>query len=179
VEDISLHILDIVENSLEAGASYVTVSVVEDSERDILSLEITDNGHGMSPESAAAVLDPFYTTRTTRRVGLGLSLLAQSARETGGDIEVRSTVGAGTSVRAWFVYSHVDRKPLGDIASTYAVLIAGHPANDFVLAFTKDGDRVVLDTRLVRNELGGIPLNHPEVIGFIRAYLKEHFPSDS
>ena len=132
MEDLSLHILDIVENSIGAKASRVKIKVDEDTQKDLLMIEIEDNGRGMDGETVKKVLDPFFTTRTTRRVGLGLPLLDQATRESGGDIEIESKVGRGTRVRASFGYSHIDRKPMGDIGATLTILIAGNPEVDFV-----------------------------------------------
>ena len=131
MEDISLHILDIAENALKAGATRVEIHVIEDLENDILKLQIIDNGKGMDEEMVQAVTDPFVTTRTERRVGLGLPFLAESARMAGGDIKIKSEPGVVTSIEADFVYSNIDRKPLGDIIKTMMMLIAGNPEVDF------------------------------------------------
>jgi len=112
MQDLSLHILDIIENSINAGAKRVEIMINEDLEKDILSIEIKDNGEGIDRETLEKVLDPFYTTRTTRRVGLGLSLLSQSAKEAEGDISIKSEKGVGTAVHAYFKHSHIDRRPL-------------------------------------------------------------------
>jgi signal transduction histidine kinase len=124
MEDLSLHILDIVENSVTAGATEIKILVVEDTVMDRLSLEITDNGDGMDEVTCQKVLDPFFTTRTTRRVGLGLPLLVEAAQESGGSLELDSAPGQGTTVRAVFQLSHPDRKPLGDIAATLGTILA-------------------------------------------------------
>ncbi len=151
MEDLSLHILDIVENSIGAKASRVEIKVDEDTKKDLLVIEIEDNGLGMDEETIKKVLDPFFTTRTTRKVGLGLPLLGQAARESGGDIEIESKVGRGTRVRASFGYSHIDRKPLGDIGTTLTTLIAGNPEVDFVYEHKKDESEYRLDTREIRD----------------------------
>ncbi len=145
-----MHVLDVVENSVMAGASKIRISINEDTEKDLLSIEIEDNGSGMDEETVKKVLDPFYTTRTTRRVGLGLPLLAQAARETGGDIEVNSEVGKGTEIRASFQHSHIDRKPLGDMEETLVTLIAGHPEIHFVYEHRDGETRFRLDTDEMR-----------------------------
>jgi len=140
VEDISLHILDIVENSIAVSASRVEITVVEDMEKDLLLVEIKDNGQGMSEERLEKVLDPFFTTKSVRKVGLGLPLLAQAARQSGGDIEIESKVGIGTRVKATFQHSHPDRKPLGDIPETMRILRAGNPDIEFVYKYEKIED---------------------------------------
>ncbi len=132
MEDLSLHILDIVENSIRAKASRI---------------EIKDNGQGIDEETMKKVLDPFFTTKTTRKVGLGLPLLSQAARESGGNIEIASKVGRGTRIKASFGYSHIDRKPLGNIGATLTALIAGNPEVDFIYGYKKDELEYLLDTK--------------------------------
>jgi anti-sigma regulatory factor (Ser/Thr protein kinase) len=171
MEDLSLHILDVAENSISAGATLINISLTEDTNADIFSVEITDDGKGIPEDIRAKVLDPFYTTRTTRKVGLGLSLLAQSARETGGDISVEPGMNAGTVVTATFKQSHIDMKPLGDIAETLVVLIAGNPQIDFLFSYKKNGRAFDLDTRLIKKELENVPMTSPPVLAFLRNYL--------
>lgn len=172
MEDISLHILDIAENSINAGATLISVSIVEDSEKDLLSVEIGDNGRGIPEELITTVLDPFYTTRTTRKIGLGLSLLAQSAREAGGDLSIESGAGTGTLVSAHFQLGHIDRRPIGNITDTILVLITGNPERDFVFRYRKNGNEYLLDTREMRAVLDGVPLNAPPVVTALREDLR-------
>ena len=127
MEDVSLHILDIVENALRAGAKNVAVRLAEGKREDRLVLEVTDDGEGMDEETRRRSLDPFFTTKPSKRVGLGLPLLAQSAEEAGGTLEVQSAPGKGTKVIATFGLSHIDRRPLGDIEQTLHCLKATHP----------------------------------------------------
>jgi len=150
VEDLSLHILDIVENSIRARASKINIKVVEDTRRDLLTIEIKDDGEGIDEETMKKVLDPFFTTKATRKVGLGLALLKQSARESGGDVEIISKAGTGTRVKAVFNYSHIDRKPLGDMAATLVTLIAGNPEVDFMFEHIHDGSKYRIDTEEIR-----------------------------
>jgi len=140
MEDLSLHILDIVENSVAASARQIQIRIDEDTVNDRLTLEICDDGQGMDDETRKKVLDPFFTTRTTRRVGLGLPLLAQAARQSGGDLEVESVPGQGSKVRAVFRLSHPDRKPLGDIASTLGAILAGKTELDLVFEHRRDAE---------------------------------------
>ncbi len=142
MEDLSLHILDIVENSLTAGATRVTISLTEDTPADTLSLQITDNGRGMDATERRQALDPFYTTRTTRRVGLGLSLLAQAAQQCEGCLELESEPDKGTVVRAVFRMSHPDMKPFGDISETLRTILTGCPDLDLQFEYTKDGELI-------------------------------------
>ncbi len=147
MEDVSLHVLDIVENSIAASARKISIVIDEDIENDTLVLEIRDDGAGMDEETLRRVTDPFFTTKTVRRVGLGLPMLAQAARESGGDIEIQSKVGEGTKVRATFQYSHPDRKPLGDIAETLSTLILANPEIEFVYEHRKGDKCYRLDSR--------------------------------
>lgn len=168
MEDLSLHILDIAENSLAAGASKVEISIREDSSEDVLILEVKDNGKGMDEELLRIVYDPFFTTKTVRRVGLGIPLLKQSAEECGGGLTIRSEEGKGTTINARFRLSHIDMKPLGDIGATIMVLIAGNPDVNFVLEYNKEGRMFRFDTEEIKAELEGVPINLPSVLGKIK-----------
>lgn len=150
VEDISLHILDVVENSVRSVAKLIEISLVEDQEQDLLTLEIRDDGKGMDPENCARSTDPFFTTKSGRRIGLGLALLAQAAREAGGDFHVSSLPDAGTTVTATFRWSHPDRKPLGDIAATLETLVTAYPEVDFVYEQRVGAEITRFDAREVR-----------------------------
>jgi signal transduction histidine kinase len=131
MQDLSLHILDLIDNSLAAGADRVSVRVLESPAADRLLVEITDNGRGMDRKTLARALDPFFTTKPGRRAGLGLALFAQAARESGGRLEVKSSPGRGTTLRALFGLSHPDRKPLGDLQGTMDLLAEAHPRVTF------------------------------------------------
>jgi anti-sigma regulatory factor (Ser/Thr protein kinase) len=172
MEDLSLHILDIVENSIAAGANRVEIRVIEDTRKDILSVEIRDNGKGMSEEVLENAVDPFYTTRTTRRVGLGLSLLSQSAKEAEGNMTIKSKKSEGTTIYAYFKHSHLDRKPIGNMAETLIVLIAGNPDIDFLYEHRLDNRAYSIDTKDLREELGDVPLSSPGVIEVIRKDIR-------
>ena len=167
MEDLSLHILDVVENCITAEATRIEVKITEDTEENLLTVEMSDNGKGMSKELLENATDPFYTTRTTRKVGLGIPLLAQSARESNGEISIKSKIGEGTSIKATFQYDHIDRKPLGDIGQTMIILIMSNPDIDFLFEH-KNNDKVyTLDTAEMKKELDGIPINNPDVIKII------------
>jgi signal transduction histidine kinase len=154
MEDLSLHILDIVENSISASAREVRILITEETADDRLFLEIIDDGKGMDEDTRKKVLDPFFTTRTTRKVGLGLPLLAQAAREGGGNCEIDSAPDLGTRIKAVFQLSHPDRKPLGDIQGTLGTILAGWPEVALVFEYRRDGELVEsLDTgRLLREK---------------------------
>ena len=168
MEDLSLHILDVAENSITAEASRIEIKITEDTRANLLTVEIIDNGQGMDKELLDNACDPFYTTRTTRRVGLGIPLLAQSARESGGDISVKSKKGEGTAIKASFQHDHIDRKPLGDIGQTMIILIMSNPDIDFIFEHRKDGREYILNTAEMKQELDGVPINVPEVIKIIK-----------
>lgn len=153
MQDLSLHILDVVENSITAGAKNIEISVSEDLAKDLLSIEIRDDGKGMDQEFAERVLDPFVTTRKERKVGLGLSLFAETARMSNGHLSIRSDAQGGTRVKALFQHSHIDRKPLGDLGSTLTTLIAGNPRIDFVYCHVKDGMKFFLDSKELKAQL--------------------------
>ena len=150
MQDLSLHILDVVENSLRSKARLVEISLIEDLERDLLILQIKDDGEGMDPETLKRATDPFFTSKANKKVGLGLALLAQAARETGGKLEVSSSQGSGTTVKAVFQNSHPDRKPLGDMAATVQTLVVGNPEVDFVYEHRKGMEIARFDTRQIR-----------------------------
>ncbi|MGD9818788.1 MAG: ATP-binding protein [Desulfomonilaceae bacterium] len=171
MEDFSLHILDLAENGIGAGASLIKINVTEDTIEDKVIIEIEDNGKGMSPEFLNKALDPFVTTRTTRRVGLGLSLFQQSVQEADGEMLLTSQLGVGTKLVASMKHSHIDRKPMGDLAGTILCLIEGNSDVDFVFGYKVNERTYSLDTREIRAELDCISLNHPCVVQLIRENL--------
>lgn len=173
MREISLHIMDIVENSVAAGAKQVHISVVEDTKKNQLRIAIKDNGRGIPEHRLDQVLDPFYTTRTTRRVGLGLSLFREAARRCDGEFALHSKEGEGTEVSASFRLDHMDLAPLGDIASSMTSLIMGNPEVDFVYTHERDGRAFLVDTREVRKELEEVPITHPGVIKTIGESIRE------
>ena len=178
MRELSLNVMDIAQNSISAGASLITLEVEEDLTRDLLRISVKDNGRGMTPEQVQNVTDPFYTTRTTRNVGLGVPLFKMEAEMTGGHFTIDSTVGVGTDLTAVFPPSSVDMIPLGDINGTVQLLVTGNPERDFLYSRRyKDhgGDRdFTLDTRELREVLGGeVALNAPEVVLWVKDYLEE------
>lgn len=182
MKELSLNILDITENSVKAGASLTEISIVENSET--LKLTITDNGCGMDEETVRGVTDPFYTTRTTRPVGLGLPLLKLQAEQTGGSMSISSesekvSENHGTRVEALFFKNHIDFTPLGDVISTIVTLIQGHPETDFLFTHITGEKTVSLDTRELRNVLGDVSLAEYEVIKWIEEYLREQYSEDT
>jgi len=172
--ELSLHILDIANNSVKAKASLIEISVEENVEKNFLRIIIKDNGCGMDEDFLSQVTDPFKTTRTTRKVGMGLSLFKAAAENAGGSLEIKSEKGVGTEVSVNFVYDHIDRQPLGDIAETLTTLISGNSAVDFVYRHIVNEKEFTLDTRKIREILGGdISLGSPEIVIWMKDYIRE------
>lgn len=179
MKELSLNILDIAENSVKANAALTEIAIEEFEDK--LILTITDNGCGMTEETLKTVTDPFYTTRTTRKVGMGLPLLKMQAELTGGSLKVSSKHISvypdehGTCVCAEFNKNHIDFTPLGDVVSTITTLIQGHPEKDFLFTHTTESGEVSLDTRELRMVLEDLPLNTYEVIKWIEENLNEQY----
>lgn len=172
--EISLHILDIVNNSVKAGAKLIEITVEEALRENRLRIRIDDDGCGMDEAFLEHVLDPFQTTRTTRRVGMGLSLFRAAAQAAGGDLTVWSQKGVGTKVAAEFQHDHIDRQPLGDMAQTMVTLISGNTQTDFVYRHVRDGREFVLDTREMKQILGqDADFSCPEIVLWIKEYVSE------
>ena len=173
MRDLSLHILDLAENSVRAEATLVTIGVRVDENR-LITLTIADDGCGMSEELLQRVLSPFGTTRTTRKVGLGIPLMAQNARLTGGDVAIRTKEGEGTVLTATLHGDSIDCLPLGDLAGTVASLVAVHPDGpDFRLECSSPKGEMHFDSREVREALGGVGLNEPEVVTWMLESIRE------
>lgn len=179
MKELALNILDIAENSVKAKANLTEISIEETGEK--LILTFTDNGTGMTDEVLKTVTDPFYTTRTTRKVGMGLPLLKLEAEMTGGSLKITSRhidnnpINHGTQVCAVFYKNHIDCVPLGDVIETIATLIQGHPDTDFLFTHKIGDKEISLDTRELRTVLEGVPLNTYEVILWVKEYLKEQY----
>lgn len=179
MKELSLNILDIAQNSISAGASLVQILLTEDADG-WLTLAITDDGCGMTEETLRTVMDPFYTTRTTRKVGMGIPLLKMAAEQTGGKVTIESvseTVSEqhGTTITATFDTKHIDMTPLGDILSTIETILQGHPEIDYVFIHTSPRFSVAMDTREMRAVLGDISLGEPEILAWVRGYLSEQY----
>ncbi|NLP34227.1 MAG: ATP-binding protein [Clostridiales bacterium] len=172
--ELSLNVLDIANNSIRANATQIEIAISIHSDADILSIIISDNGCGMTEDQISHAQDPFYTTRTTRDVGLGIPFYKQAALNTGGSFSIASKTDIGTTVTATFGLSHIDRMPLGDINSTIHTLIISNKHIDFLYTYEFDGRKFHLDTREFREILGDIPLDLPEVSNYIKEYLEEN-----
>lgn len=171
MREIALHVLDIVENSIRAGARQVEIVIEEDTVADRLRVVVRDDGEGMDAETTTQATDPFVTTQPCRRVGLGLPLFAAAAERCGGWLRVESAKGVGTVVEAVFRHSHIDRMPLGDMRSTLVSLIAANPDLAIVYTHRVDGEDFGLDTHKLREELGEVPLSDPLVLKWLDEYL--------
>lgn len=180
MKELSLNVLDIAQNSITAGAKHIGITLIED-ENHILTMTVTDDGCGMTEETLLGVTDPFFTTRTTRKVGLGLPLLRLAAEQAGGEVKIESRtadadpVNHGTTVRATFRTDSINFTPVGDMVSTMCVIIGGHPEIDYVLSHRTSAFDVRLDTTEIRAVLGGVSLSEPEVIGWISGYLLDQY----
>lgn len=172
--EISLNVLDVANNSISAKASLIEITVCVNRSTDKLTITIVDNGCGMTQEQISHVEDPFYTTRTTRKVGLGVPFFKLAALSTGGNFQITSEPGIGTKVIAVFGLSHIDRMPLGDMCSTIRTLITMNAQIDFIYIYEFDGNLFQLDTREFREILGDIPFQAPEVSAYIKEYLEEN-----
>ncbi len=172
--DLSQHILDIAENSITAKATLLHIDIDENPVDDRLEIVIQDNGKGMDADMLRRIADPWVTTRTTRKVGLGIPFLKQTAEMCGGAFDITSTVGQGTTTRATLQLSHIDRPPLGDLSGTLMCIIVGNPQVDVVFQHWVAHKRFVLDTREYREILGPeVPFSDPEILAFVRGTIGE------
>ena len=173
MRDLSLHLLDIIQNSLKAGASRIEVRIDASQARDRLTIEVIDDGCGMEADFLARVTDPFVTSRTTRSIGLGIPLFRESATITGGSFSIESKPGVGTTIVAEFVLSNIDRLPLGDLADTFTGLVLSDPSRNYILDLSAGEKRFVLDLDEVRQLLIDVPLNDPTVLEWLGELIRE------
>lgn len=173
MKEISLHIIDIVQNSIVAGATLVKVEITEDIEKNIMEISIEDNGKGMPKDVLEKVLDPFTTSRTTRKVGLGLPLLKHAAEAAEGELTIDSVLGKGTKVKATFKHNHIDRQPLGDMADVMLGTVVSHEDIDFLYKHTYCGKEFLFDTAEIKKVLGGVSFSEPDVYMWLKEYLNE------
>lgn len=173
MREIALHLLDIAENSVTAGAENVEIQIEEDLEDDRLYILVKDDGKGMSESMLARVTDPFVTTRTTRKVGLGIPLLKSAAEACEGGLQIQSKENEGTRLEVEFQRSHIDRMPLGDLAGTFLSLVIAFPEVHWVFRYRVDGETFLFDDAELKRELDGIPLTDPVVLRFVRETLEE------
>ncbi len=173
MKDLSLHILDIIENSVKAGAKKIDIIIEEDIEKDVLKIIIKDNGKGMSKEMLEKVTDPFVTTKLNKSVGLGISLLKQAAESTNGKFQIESQKGKGTKIESTFQYSHVDRKPIGDMGETFLSAILLEPMADFIFKYKNNKSDLILDTKEIKKQIGVKTLTNTHILKEIKELINK------
>jgi len=179
MREIALHLLDIAENSVAANAKNIMLAVCENLQGDQLTASVIDDGKGMSAEMAASVVDPFVTSRTTRKVGLGIPLFKTAAEACNGKLVINSEIGKGTRLDVEFQHSHIDRMPLGDLPCTMLTLFVAYPQIHWLFDYSvipasgKSEEKFVFDTQPVMAELGDMSLTEPSVLAFIREYIED------
>ena len=175
MSELSLNILDIAQNSIAAEAKLVEIDVEENTETDRITITVKDNGKGMSEEFLETVENPFTTTRTTRKIGLGISFLKEAAEMTGGHITLESKLGTGTTITAYFVMSHIDRQPIGNLSETIITLVSLNPQIDFIIKYKVNENEFIFSTYEVKTMLGDdTELNSPPIVVFLTEYIREH-----
>ena len=173
MRELSLNILDIAQNSIAAGASLIEIEIAESTASKELTITVSDNGCGMTREQLENVLDPFFTTRTTRKVGMGIPLFKLAAEQTGGSLKIESEKGKGTTTSAVFKTDSIDFTPLGDVTSTVTILISMNTDRDFIYTRRLDGEGFELSTVQLKEILEGVPLSEPEVVQWMKDYINE------
>ncbi|MBQ9434781.1 MAG: ATP-binding protein [Bacteroidales bacterium] len=179
MKDLSLHIIDILQNSTRAKATKIELDVEKSTADDKLVLRFKDNGCGMDEAMVKKVTEPFFTTRTTRKVGLGLPLLKQNAELTGGSFNITSEVGKGTEVTATFGLTHIDRKPMGDLAGAVVLTLSSYPDVRFIFHYKDDQTDFVLDTDEVNEALDGMSVQNPEIVQYLKEMIEENIGKQS
>ncbi len=177
MRELALHILDIVENSLNAGATKIRIEIKELPRDNELRIVVEDNGRGLEEEEIRKALDPFYTTRSTRRVGLGLSLFNETCKRCEGNLEINSVPGRGSRVEAMLKLDHIDLPPLGDMASTIVTLIGGNPGIDFTYCHCVDSNEFELDTAELKKDLGEEGVSDPRTLKYLKEKIREALSS--
>ena len=173
MKELSLHILDIVQNSVKAKATDIRIDIIESPEKNLLEISIADNGCGMSEDFLARVRDPFATTRTTRKVGMGISLFEAAAVQCGGHLDIDSELGKGTTLYVCFELDNIDRAPIGDMAETMVTILLSAPKINYVYTHRKSEQEFVFDTKDIKETLGDVPLTEPEILRWIKEYITE------
>ncbi len=177
MKELSLHILDVVQNSIAAGGDFIIISIDEDLHKDLFTIQITDNGCGMDKDYAEKIKDPFTTGRKSRKVGLGIPLLYAASERCDGDLTIQSKKGEGTIITAVLKHSHIDRAPLGDMVNTIKMLIVCNSEVEFLYKHKINENEFNFDTREIKRILGDVPIHEIEVLSWIEGYLKEGLKS--
>jgi len=173
LNEIALFLLDIANNSITAQATLIIIKLIIDPLKDVIRMVVSDNGCGMDEETIQAVISPFYSTRTTRKIGLGIPLIKQSCEASNGSFELQSKVNEGTTLTMEWQYSHIDTVPIGDIGATMMTLIGANSKIDYLLHYQSESNALVFDTREVKTQLGEDDLSDPEVLGYLRDYINQ------
>ena len=173
MRELSLNILDIAQNSISAGASLTEIVVNENTKENTLLIGIYDNGCGMTEEQVKSVIDPFFTTRTTRKVGMGIPLFKMSCEQTGGKFTIESQKGVGTKINALYKTDSVDFTPLGDIAATIVTIVSMNSDKEFLYKRVLDDKEFIFSTAEIKKILDGVPLSEPSVMSWIEQYINE------
>jgi hypothetical protein len=174
MRELSLHILDIAQNSIVAEADEIRIAIIEDEKKDRLAICIKDDGRGMDKETLTKVVDPFYTTRTTRKVGLGIPMFKQAAEQCEGKFSISSNLGVGTEIVAEFKHSHIDRMPLGNMSDTLITIINSSDKIDLMYTHKINDEKFTLSTRDIKKSLGDLPITNLDVLIWLRDYIKEN-----
>lgn len=174
MKDLSLHVMDLLQNSTVVDSSIITLDIIDSIKDNIFKFTITDDGRGMSKEFLSKVTDPYSTTRTTRKVGLGLPLIKMNCEHCGGGFEIESTLGKGTKLTFWFEHNHLDRPPMGDLAGVFVLTIAQNETIRFKLNYKTDIDTFEFDTLEVKEALDGMSLNNMDIIKMLREMIEEN-----
>jgi anti-sigma regulatory factor (Ser/Thr protein kinase) len=173
MEEICAHILDIAANAVTAGAGHIAVSIREDRKNNLLSVSFRDDGKGMDEEMVRRVVDPFFSTKKGKKVGLGIPLLKGTAETCGGAFSLKSKPGEGVDISVSFQLDHPDLPPLGNLKDTIIVLVIGNPDVDFSFSYSVDENTFSLYTGEIREMIGDVPINHPEIVKFLTEFLDE------
>lgn len=173
MKELSLHILDIVQNSVKAKATEIRIDIIESPEKNLLEILIADNGCGMSKDFLKRVRDPFATTRTTRKVGMGISLFEAAAQQSGGYLDIVSEEGKGTTLYVCFELDNIDRAPVGDMAETMVTIIMSAPDINYVYTHRRSDKEFVFNTKDIKETLGNVSVTNPEILGWIKEYITE------
>jgi anti-sigma regulatory factor (Ser/Thr protein kinase) len=174
MNNLSMHIMDILQNSTRAGAKDITLEVIEDKAKDQLIIRFIDNGCGMDKETVERVINPFFTTRTTRKVGLGLPLLKQNTERTGGSLTIDSEKGKGTTVTAIFGLTNIDTPPMGDLAGTVVLTVSAYPNIHFIFHYQREDVDYIFDTDEINEALDGVSIQDPEIISYLKEMVEEN-----
>ncbi len=173
MQEIAMTILDIVYNSIRAKASLIKILIKDSIKDNVIDILVEDDGCGMDEEAIRHVIDPFYTTRTTRKVGLGVPLFKQMVEDTGGQFHIESKVGIGTKIQGCFVKNHLDTPPMGDIIETMMTLLQADESIDYYFEYTTDENSFIFDTKQIKEVLDGVKINEPEILLWLKNYMKE------